>query len=39
MVGQRPCLHLLAAKQAANRPQDQIDIEFLLELQRAGRLV
>ena len=31
--------HLLAAKQAANRPQDQIDIEFLLELQRAGRLV
>ena len=31
--------HLLAAKQAANRPQDQIDIEFLLELRRAGRLV
>lgn len=31
--------HLLAAKQAANRPQDQIDIEFLLELQRAGKLV
>ena len=32
-------LHLLGAKQAANRSQDQIDIEFLLELQRAGRLV
>ncbi len=31
--------HLLAAKQAANRPHDQIDIEFLLELRRAGRLV
>jgi hypothetical protein len=30
--------HLLAAKQAANRPQDQVDIEFLLELQRAGKL-
>lgn len=29
---------LLAAKQAANRPQDQMDIEFLQELQRAGRL-
>jgi hypothetical protein len=27
---------LLAAKQAANRPQDQQDIEFLKELQRAG---
>ena len=36
-----PCLsgpHLLAAKQAANRPQDQVDIEFLTELQRLGRL-
>lgn len=30
--------HLLAAKQAANRPQDQPDIEFLLELQRLGKL-
>jgi hypothetical protein len=29
---------LLVAKQAANRPQDQLDIEFLLELQKAGRL-
>jgi len=29
---------LLAAKQAANRPQDQADIEFLLELQRLGKL-
>lgn len=29
---------LLAAKQAANRPQDQLDIEFLLELRRAGKL-
>jgi hypothetical protein len=36
-----PCLagiHLLAAKQAASRPQDQMDIEFLLELQRLGKL-
>jgi hypothetical protein len=31
-------LHLLAAKKAANRPQDQADIEFLLELQRLGKL-
>lgn len=31
-------VHLLAAKQAANRPQDQADIEFLLELQRLGKL-
>ena len=31
-------LHLLASKQAAARPQDQLDIQFLLELQRAGRL-
>ena len=30
--------HLLAAKQAANRPQDQADIEFLRELQRLGKL-
>ena len=30
--------HLLAAKQAANRPQDQADIEFLKELQRLGKL-
>jgi len=30
--------HLLGAKEAANRPQDQVDIEFLRELQRAGRL-
>jgi len=30
--------HLLAAKQAAARPQDQADIQFLLELQRAGKL-
>jgi hypothetical protein len=36
-----PCLsgpHLLAAKRAANRPQDQADIEFLLELERLGKL-
>ena len=31
-------LHLLAAKQAADRPQDQADIEFLLELRRLGKL-
>jgi hypothetical protein len=31
-------VHLLASKQAANRPQDQADIEFLLELQRLGKL-
>ncbi|HEX3798784.1 MAG TPA: hypothetical protein VH413_08790 [Verrucomicrobiae bacterium] len=30
--------HLLAAKLAANRPQDQIDIEFLQELKRLGKL-
>jgi hypothetical protein len=30
--------HLLAAKQAANRPQDQVDIEFLLELKNLGKL-
>jgi hypothetical protein len=36
-----PCLsgpHLLAAKRAANRPQDQLDIEFLTELERLGKL-
>ena len=31
-------VHLLAAKQAAGRPQDQGDIEFLLELQKLGKL-
>lgn len=31
-------LHLLAAKRAADRPQDQADIEFLEELQRLGKL-
>ena len=31
-------LHLLSAKEAANRPQDQDDLEFLRELQRAGKL-
>lgn len=30
---------LLAAKQAADRPEDQADIEFLLELRRIGKLV
>jgi hypothetical protein len=30
--------HLLATKEAANRPQDQADIEFLRELKKAGRL-
>ena len=30
--------HLLAAKEAANRPQDQADIEFLQELSKAGKL-
>ena len=30
--------HLLASKQAANRPQDQPDIDFLTELQRLGKL-
>jgi len=29
---------LLAAKRAANRPQDQADIDFLIELQRLGKL-
>jgi hypothetical protein len=31
-------VHLLSAKQSANRPQDQADIDFLLELQRLGKL-
>ncbi len=30
--------HLLAAKRAADRPQDQADIVFLEELQRLGKL-
>jgi hypothetical protein len=30
--------HLLATKEAANRPQDQADIEFLRELQKVGKL-
>jgi len=30
--------HLLAAKLAVNRPQDQADIEFLQELSKAGKL-
>jgi hypothetical protein len=30
--------HLLAAKEAANRPQDQPDLKFLRELQRLGKL-
>ena len=29
---------LLAAKEAADRPQDQADIEFLRELQKLGKL-
>lgn len=32
-------IHLLAAKRAADRPQDQADIEFLEELQRLGKLL
>ncbi len=31
-------IHLLAAKRAADRPQDQADILFLEELQRLGKL-
>ena len=31
-------IHLLAAKRAANRPQDQADIAFLEELKRLGNL-
>lgn len=30
--------HLLSAKQAADRPQDQVDIIFLEELKRLGKL-
>jgi hypothetical protein len=30
--------HLLSAKEAANRPQDQTDIQFLRELRRVGAL-
>lgn len=30
--------HLLASKRAANRPEDQADIEFLSELERVGKL-
>lgn len=31
-------IHLLAAKRAADRPEDQADIVFLEELQRLGKL-
>ena len=31
-------IHLLAAKRAADRPQDQADIAFLDELQRLGKI-
>ena len=31
--------HLLSAKRAANRPQDQQDIDFLEELRRVGKLL
>ena len=31
-------IHLLAAKKAAGRPQDQADIAFLEELQKLGKL-
>ena len=31
-------IHLLAAKRAADRPQDQADIAFLEELQRLGKI-
>jgi hypothetical protein len=30
--------HLLAAKESANRPQDHLDIQFLHELRRTGKL-
>ncbi len=30
--------HLLLSKLAANRPQDQLDIEFLREKERLGNL-
>ena len=32
-------INLLAAKRAADRPQDQADIVFLEELQRLGKIV
>ena len=32
-------VHLLAAKRAAGRPQDQVDILFLEELEKLGKLV
>ena len=31
-------IYMIAAKRAANRPQDQADIEFLSALQRLGKL-
>ncbi len=31
-------IHLLAAKRAADRPQDQADIVFLEELKRLGKI-
>ena len=31
--------HLLEAKRAANRPQDQVDIEFLVAREKAGNLI
>lgn len=30
--------HMLASKEAANRPHDQLDIEFLNQLRQAGKL-
>lgn len=36
-----PCLRgsdLLSSKEASNRPQDQVDIEFLRELQKVGKI-
>ena len=38
VLNQAQVRYLLAAKRAANRPQDQADIEFLTELERLGRL-
>ena len=31
-------IHLLSAKRAADRPQDQADIDFLEELKRLGKI-
>jgi len=31
-------LHLLASKESTSRPEDQMDIDFLRELQRLGKL-